>query len=97
MYRSSSCRFSSNITTLVKKGIITKEEVDETRALVRDKSELAKAFGDAIDKFESRHNETNDLKELLRKSIYDRENMTPEEHEKILSILSKIDGNNMRK
>lgn len=77
---------------LVKKGIITKEEVDETRALVRDKSELAKAFGDAIDKFESRHNETNDLKELLRKSIYDREKMTPEEHEKILSILSKIDG-----
>ena len=76
---------------LVKKGIITKEEVDETRALVRDKSELAKAFGDAIDKFESRHNETNDLKELLRKSIYDRE-MTPEEHEKILSILSRIDG-----
>ena len=76
----------------VKKGIITKEEVDETRALVRDKSELAKAFGDAIDKFESRHNETNDLKELLRKSIYDREKMTPEEHEKILSILSRIDG-----
>ena len=76
---------------LVKKGIITKEEVDETRALVRDKSELAKAFGDAIDKFESRHNEANDLKELLRKSIYNREKMTPEEHEKILSILSKID------
>ena len=77
---------------LIKKGIITIEEIDETIALVRDKSELAKAFGDAIDKFESRHNETNDLKELLRKSIYDRENMTQEEHEKILSILSRIDS-----
>lgn len=78
---------------LVKKGIITREEVDETRALVGDKSEAIAGFSDVIDIVESKHNETNDLKELLRKSIYDRENMTPEEYEKkILSILSRIDG-----
>ena len=40
---------------LVKKGIITREEVDETRALVRDKSEVAKGFRDAIDKVELKH------------------------------------------
>lgn len=77
---------------LVKKGIVTREEVDETRALVTDKSEAVRGFIDIIDIVESKHNETNDLKNLLRKSIYDRENMTPEEQEKILSILSKIDG-----
>lgn len=50
---------------LVKKGIVTREEVDETRALVADKCEAVTGLTDIIDIVESKHNETNDLKNYL--------------------------------
>lgn len=70
---------------LIKKGIISKEEVDETRKIVRSNSDTIKGIRFIIDRVESKHNKEEELKNIFRK-LKNGDSLTEEERENLLNI-----------
>ena len=70
---------------LIKKGIISKEEVDETRKIVRSNSDTIKGIRFIIDRVESKHNKEEELKNIFRK-LKNGDSLTEEERKNVLNI-----------
>lgn len=74
---------------LVKKNIVTAEEVTSMREIVKSRPKYKRLF-DLIEKANSNLNETEIFDTLMKKLLTDRDSMTDEEKEQLDKYLSQF-------
>lgn len=76
---------------LVKKNIVTTEEVVSMRDVVRNRPKYKRLF-DLVETGYSNLNESETFDSLMKKLLTDRDSMTDEEMEQLDKMLSKVRG-----